>query len=151
MCTAGITLGLNVSEPRTGSSISQNATARSIITQNVHNIIVGIYLVFKAFNCYWPQTHILILSTRYPIIARALGLAFRPSAHASKGILHTTQKGKGRLQRTSTKISDFQTTPFLCPGVSEFPKPPLPGRPRPDFSIFTLFLNFYTFLFLLIG
>ena len=106
MCT-GITLGLSVSEPRTGSSISQTATARSIITQNVHNIIFGIYLVFKAFNCYWPQTHILILYTRYPIIARALGLAFRPSARASKRILHTTQKGKGRLQRTSTKISDF--------------------------------------------
>ena len=33
-----------------------------------------------------------ILYTRYPIVARALGLAaaFRPSARASKGILHTT-------------------------------------------------------------
>ena len=31
------------------------------------------------------------LYTRYPIVARALGLAaFRPSARASKGILHTT-------------------------------------------------------------
>ena len=33
------------------------------------------------------------LYTRYPIVARALGLAaaFRPSARASKGILHTTK------------------------------------------------------------
>ena len=36
----------------------------------------------------------LELYTRYPIVARALGLAaacsaFRPSARASKGILHT--------------------------------------------------------------
>ena len=33
----------------------------------------------------------LFLYTRYPIVARALGLAaaFRPSARASKGILHT--------------------------------------------------------------
>ena len=31
-----------------------------------------------------------ILYTRYPIVTRALGLAaFRPSARASKGILHT--------------------------------------------------------------
>ena len=30
--------------------------------------------------------------------------------------------------------------PSPCPGVSEFPKPPpLPGRPCPDFSIFTHF------------
>ena len=45
----------------------------------------------------------------------------------------------GRLQRTSAKISDFQTTASPCPGASEFPKPPLPGRPRPDFPniIFT--------------
>ena len=41
--------------------------------------------------------------------------------------------------------------PSPCPGVSEFPKPPpLPGRPRPDFSINYTFFKFYTFLFLLI-
>ena len=34
-----------------------------------------------------------MLYTRYPIVARALGLAFRPSARASKGILHTTGNG----------------------------------------------------------
>ena len=50
------------------------------------------------------------------------------------------------LQRTSAKISDFQTTPAPCPGVSEFPKP-LPGRPRPDFSIFTHFPIFTHFYF----
>ena len=33
---------------------------------------------------------LIILYTRYPIVARALGLAFRPSARAGKGILHTT-------------------------------------------------------------
>ena len=56
---------------------------------------------------------------------------------------------RGRLQRTSAKISDFQTTPSPCPGVSEFPKPPpLPGLPRPDFSNFTHFsilTHFYFF------
>ena len=32
----------------------------------------------------------MLWNTRYPIVARALGLAaFRPSARASKGILHT--------------------------------------------------------------
>ena len=31
----------------------------------------------------------------------------------------------------------FKPPPSPCPGVSEFPKPPLPRRPRPDFSIFT--------------
>ena len=37
------------------------------------------------------KTLTLMLYTRYPIVARALGLAaaFRPSARASKGILHT--------------------------------------------------------------
>ena len=36
------------------------------------------------------------LYTRYPIVARALGLAaaFRPSARASKGILHTKNKAQ---------------------------------------------------------
>ena len=55
---------------------------------------------------------------------------------------------RGRLQRTSAKISDFQTTPppSPCPGVSEFPKP-LPGRPRPDFSFFTHFSIFTHFYF----
>ena len=39
---------------------------------------------------------------------------------------------RGRLQRTSAKISDFQTTrPSPCPGVSEFPKPP----PSPDVRV----------------
>ena len=38
---------------------------------------------------------------------------------------------RGRLQRTSAKISDFLTLP--CPGAFEFTKPPLLGRPRPDF------------------
>ena len=37
-----------------------------------------------------------------------------------------TKSLKGRLQRASAKISDFQTTPSPCPGVSEFPKPPAP-------------------------
>ena len=55
---------------------------------------------------------------------------------------------RGRLQRTSAKISYFQTTPSPCPGVSEFPKPlPLPGRPRPDFSIFQ-FLHIFIFAYL---
>ena len=38
------------------------------------------------------STHKIVgpLYTRYPIVARALGLAFRPSARASKGILHTS-------------------------------------------------------------
>ena len=55
---------------------------------------------------------------------------------------------RGCLQRTSAKISDFQTTPSPCPGVSEFPKPP---PPRTSASGFFQFLHFfYTFLFLLI-
>ena len=44
---------------------------------------------------------------------------------------------RGRLQRTSAKISDFQTTPpplvWVCPN---FQNHPLPERPRPNFSIF---------------
>ena len=39
---------------------------------------------------FFKFTHHFILYTRYLIVARALGLAFRPSARASKGILHTT-------------------------------------------------------------
>ena len=35
----------------------------------------------------------IALYTRYSIVARALGVAFRPSARASKGILHTTHSG----------------------------------------------------------
>ena len=43
-------------------------------------VVVSMVVLFQA-----------ILYTRYPIVARALGLAaFRPSARASKGILHTT-------------------------------------------------------------
>ena len=43
-------------------------------------------IMSSGFVCKSP----LLLYTRYPIVARALGLAFRPSARASKGILHTT-------------------------------------------------------------
>ena len=44
--------------------------------------------------------HICALYTRYPIVARALGLAvaFRPSARASKGILHTNMRAACVLQ-----------------------------------------------------
>ena len=51
---------------------------------------------------------------------------------------------RGRLQRMSSKIWDFQTTPpplvRVCPNFQNHP--PLPGRPRPDFSIFTHFSIF---------
>ena len=79
------------------------------------------------------------------LIHVASSLTFNAQARAAKAsrpkrTLRVRKRARGRLQRTSAKISDFQTTPSLCPGVSEFPKPPpLPGRPRPDFSIFTHF------------
>ena len=46
-------------------------------------------------SVYFSLKYQIFLYTRYPIVARALGLAaahsaFRPSARASKGILHTT-------------------------------------------------------------
>ena len=48
--------------------------------------------------------------------------------------------------RQNLGFSNHPTSP--CPGVSEFPKPPpLPGRPRPDFSIFTHFSTFTHFYF----
>ena len=54
----------------------------------------------------------------------------------------------GRLQRTSAKISDFQTTPpplvRVCPNFQNHP-PPLPGRPRPDFSHIFQFLHIFIF------
>ena len=78
-----------------------------------------------------PPPPLVRLYTRYPIVARALGLAA-----ASKGIMFSLY-ALGRVRRASKGI--LHTT---CPGVSEFPKPPLPGRPRPDFSIFTHFLIF---------
>ena len=58
---------------------------------------------------------------------------------------------RGRLQRTSAKISDFQTTPSPCPGVSEFQKQHPPPRTSASgfFNVYTFF-NFYTFLFFLI-
>ena len=49
---------------------------------------------------------------------------------------------RGRLQRTSAKISDFQTTPSPCPGVSEFPKPP----PSPDVRV-RIFQFLHIFIF----
>ena len=46
--------------------------------------------------------------------------------------LHLYHYVRGRLQRTSTKISDFRTTP--PPGCVPISKTtPLPGHPRPDF------------------
>ena len=49
--------------------------------------------------------HFTPLYTRYPIVARALGLAaFRPSARASKGILHTSH----------TTISLHSVLPLHC-------------------------------------
>ena len=47
---------------------------------------------------------VFCLYTRYPIVARALGIAaaFRPSAHASKGILHTS------ILYTHVKVNSVQ-------------------------------------------
>ena len=38
---------------------------------------------------YLRSAHYIVLYTRYPIVALGLAAAFRPSARASKGILHT--------------------------------------------------------------
>ena len=47
---------------------------------------------------------------------------------------------RGRLQRTSAKISDFKPPSLPLSGTRvcpNFQNHPLPGRPLPDFSIFT--------------
>ena len=51
-----------------------------------------------------------MLYTRYPIVARALGLAFRPSARASKGILHTRSHVDSRIFFRSLKFLSVITT-----------------------------------------
>ena len=57
-----------------------------------------------------PHSYSFWLYTRYPIVARALGLAaFRPSARASKGILHT----KFLVDIRYTRKSCIQGVPLL--------------------------------------
>ena len=55
---------------------------------------------------------------------------------------------RGRLQRMSAKISGFQTTlPPLVRVCPNFQNHPLPGRPRPDFSILHIFQFLHIFIF----
>ena len=63
----------------------------------------------------------------------------RGKFHSPLGAVYKGRPPKSRI---------FKPPPSPCPGVSEFPKPPpLPGRPRPDFSIFTHFSIFTLFYF----
>ena len=50
------------------------------------------------------------------------------------GVVLADDYVRGRLQRTSAKISDFQTTPLPLSGCVRISKTtPLLGRPLPDF------------------
>ena len=59
---------------------------------------------------------IYLLYTRYPIVARALGLAFRPSARASKGILHTNISVDPNIQFSPD--SKIVGSPDICLGTN---------------------------------
>ena len=50
----------------------------------------------------------------------------------------------------SSKISDFQTTPFPCPGASEFPKPPPPKTSASGFPTIIFAHYFFQLWFLII-
>ena len=85
---------------------------------------------------------IVCLHTLHPLLARDYKPQGRSARFAcTKGAVYKGRPPKSRI---------FKPPPSPCPGVSEFPKPP----PSPDVRVrifqFYTFVNFYTFLFLLI-
>ena len=81
---------------RTIFALSRSQLLLLVVTRSRDMLIYVVYHYSRASAEGAPYErndilHVNYSYTRYPIVARALGIAFRPSARASKGFLHTSK------------------------------------------------------------